>query len=263
MDILSNQSPIIIAGMHRSGTSLITNLVKGCGVFFGKKISSNSESVYFQSVNRSLLDLFGCGVLCIDFLPSNEFIQDHCNNLKKIFKKKISKNIWPLHFGFKNSMAFDVPEQWGWKDPRNTLFLPIYKHIFPNARVIGIFRDEKDIAISLVRREEQRFDDDFKYPKEILYKRMMRYIKTARDYNVRMEQGMALFKKRFSIRYEDFVSSPEIHFKELLKEIQVPLPCNIDSKIEIVENNRINVHEKPESKRYIEAVDSMFKKENL
>lgn len=254
MENLQNQSPIIIAGMHRSGTSLIANLISRCGVFIGKKLSSNNESVYFQGVNQSLLDLFGCGVLCINHLPEHELLVHQCSELKKIYFKKIKQKIGPLHFGLKGKSTQEIPMQWGWKDPRNALFLPFYQYLFPNARIIGIVRDEKDVAISLLRREERRFDGDFKYTRHAIRERMNQYIHTAHQYNQRLESGMAAFRETILIRYENFVISPDVQLSIILSAVHLPVPKNVKTICQIVRNNRTKVYQKPDSKRYMQAI---------
>ena len=39
--------PIIIIGMHRSGTTLLSKLLEKCGVFMGTKKEENNESIFF------------------------------------------------------------------------------------------------------------------------------------------------------------------------------------------------------------------------
>jgi hypothetical protein len=43
----------------------------------------------------------------------------------------------------------------GWKDPRNTFTLPVWKRVFPNLRAIHIVRHGVDVAASLSRRHAQ------------------------------------------------------------------------------------------------------------
>ena len=45
---------------------------------------------------------------------------------------------------------------WGWKDPRNTFLLPLWRDIFPEAKVIHVIRNGVDVAASLLTREEKR-----------------------------------------------------------------------------------------------------------
>jgi hypothetical protein len=41
---------------------------------------------------------------------------------------------------------------WGWKEPRTCLFLEIWKHILPDAKCLGVFRNFADSSYSLERR---------------------------------------------------------------------------------------------------------------
>ena len=45
------------------------------------------------------------------------------------------------------------PAHWGWKDPRNSLTLPLWLEAFPDARILHVRRDPERIADSLLRRE--------------------------------------------------------------------------------------------------------------
>jgi len=52
-------SPFIIIGMHRSGTSLVTRLLRGAGGYFGSGlVAPNSETVVFAAFNDSILNCF-------------------------------------------------------------------------------------------------------------------------------------------------------------------------------------------------------------
>ncbi len=48
-------SPIIITGMHRSGTSLVTRMLEKFGLFVGDLKEGNHEAVFFLSINNWLL----------------------------------------------------------------------------------------------------------------------------------------------------------------------------------------------------------------
>ena len=53
------KKPIIISGMHRSGTSLIANILNDNGVFIGSKVDENNESIFFQRINKWILSCVG------------------------------------------------------------------------------------------------------------------------------------------------------------------------------------------------------------
>ena len=42
---------------------------------------------------------------------------------------------------------------WGWKDPRNSLTLPVWRSVYPSARVIHVVRDGRAVALSLNDRD--------------------------------------------------------------------------------------------------------------
>jgi len=51
---------------------------------------------------------------------------------------------------YKSLKELDFP--WGWKDPRNTFTIDIWIEVFPNAKLIHIYRNPIDVAESLRKR---------------------------------------------------------------------------------------------------------------
>ena len=47
-------APIIVVGMHRSGTTLAVEMLEGLGVYVGRKGGSNLEARLFKRVNKWL-----------------------------------------------------------------------------------------------------------------------------------------------------------------------------------------------------------------
>ena len=56
---MSSKEPIIITGMHRSGTSLLSEILIHSGIYMGSKLDSNNESVFFQRINKWILSCIG------------------------------------------------------------------------------------------------------------------------------------------------------------------------------------------------------------
>ena len=48
----SNRPPVIILGMHRSGTSMITGFLQKLGLFVGEELDDNNESLFFFKLNH-------------------------------------------------------------------------------------------------------------------------------------------------------------------------------------------------------------------
>ena len=52
--------PIIIIGMHRSGTTMLAKFLGELGVFMGNDKEKNYESKFFQKLNKWMLSVAGC-----------------------------------------------------------------------------------------------------------------------------------------------------------------------------------------------------------
>ena len=63
----SKIEPIIIIGMHRSGTTMITEFLDQLGLFVGAKLDPNHESLFFFDLNKWIFDV---GIAKVDY-PQN------------------------------------------------------------------------------------------------------------------------------------------------------------------------------------------------
>jgi hypothetical protein len=140
--------PIAIAGMHRSGTSMITRLLNLCGLYLGKdedvSFSSNDnpegfwENAKFQKINDEILAALNGGW---DVPPALEIGWETLPHLV------------PINYDAKQVLEeFSQQPIWGWKDPRNSLTLPFWKRHLPNLKTIICLRNPFEIYRSLTRR---------------------------------------------------------------------------------------------------------------
>jgi hypothetical protein len=134
---------LIILGMHRSGTSLITKWLHQCGLEVGRNLlgaglgnkEGHFEDTEFYHLHMQILrdnNLHDSGIL------TNPVI-----NLSDARKEEIKKVIAGKNQSF---------EQWGWKDPRTCLFLDFYREILPDAYYFVVVRDYHSVIISLLIR---------------------------------------------------------------------------------------------------------------
>ena len=251
-----NYSPVIIIGMHRSGTSMLTRFISDLGVFMGNDKSENDESKFFQNINRWLLYQSGASW----DTPLNT------SNLNSYFIEKSSKildhrlhSIWSVKYlGLNKFLKYrgiqNMQEPWGWKDPRNTLLLPIYKKIFPNAKIVHIYRNPIDVAISLQTRENKKQEQNnskkeklkvffLKYERVINHSLVVEDLKKGIDlwefYTENSFSSSNYFEDVIHIKYEDFLEDPRLVLYDLSRFLSiVPNEGLIDNVVEKVNPNR-------------------------
>ena len=161
---MSSSKPIIITGMHRSGTSLLTKILSKY-IYFGSMQDINKESIYFQRINRWLLSCNSCSwdnPYSFNSINENE-LSVLTNQLQKNINKKIPNLIY---FGIKNILynkTFHNIESWGWKDPVNVFTLFLWSKVFSSFKVININRNPLDVSQSLLNRQLKLINFDKRY----------------------------------------------------------------------------------------------------
>ncbi|HEY9509657.1 MAG TPA: sulfotransferase [Verrucomicrobiae bacterium] len=136
--------PLIVIGMHRSGTSMLSELLHASGIFMGNDWGRNQESEFFQAINIRLMKQSGF---------------DWATPGVPIDSKPIELSFRGLSGGYVKTRRHPLQlikllskSQWGWKDPRNTFTLDAWLKTFPDAKVIHIYRNGMDVALSLFHR---------------------------------------------------------------------------------------------------------------
>jgi Sulfotransferase family len=150
-------APVIIIGMHRSGTTMLARQLEALGVFMGKKKEANHESTFFLNVNRWLVGQTGGfwdNPQSIHYLLENrearQQVVDYIDRYLLRTPRVIAYLGWGKYIRHRSPFALDIP--WGWKCPMNTFTLPIWLDLFPHAKVIHIYRHGVDVANSLRQR---------------------------------------------------------------------------------------------------------------
>lgn len=135
---------LIITGMHRSGTSLISHWLYRCGLFIGKHLVpadiGNTEGHFEDAEFLRFHEQF----LKNRKLPASGFTNKPIAKLNGEEKKKILSLI---------NDRFLCNDQWGWKEPRTCLFLNAYQELIPSARYLFVVRDYNSTVNSMISRE--------------------------------------------------------------------------------------------------------------
>lgn len=134
---------LIVAGFHRSGTSMVSQLLHRAGLFLGYELlEADSSNLYghFEDVEiervhkRVLTDNGENWLISKPFLPV--ISEYHWCQMRSIVERRNAEHTL-----------------WGFKDPRVCFFLPAWKHLLPNARVLLVYRHFADSTYSLGKRE--------------------------------------------------------------------------------------------------------------
>ncbi len=152
--------PVIILGMHRSGTTMLARMLRDLGLFIGWSLQENYESRFFLEINQSVMNA-SHGTWdnpeVIEAVLANPEMRRKIVRAMRADLRSFSclYYLGPRHF-LKYRSAFRIDRPWGWKEPQNTILLPLWLDIFPSARIVHIYRNGVDVAGSLASRERKR-----------------------------------------------------------------------------------------------------------
>jgi len=132
---------LIIVGMHRSGTSYTASLLEKAGLNIGQKLmeaSTGNDLGHFE--NKEFVDFQ------MDVLGQRNMHVDGWS-LKTIASFKEDEALVAARIINDNAST-----EWGWKDPRTTLFLSAWEKLLPQANYLFVYRKPWEVVDSLFRR---------------------------------------------------------------------------------------------------------------
>jgi len=144
---------LVVTGMHRSGTSLITHWLHACGLQVGEtlldagngNVEGHFEDLEFLKLHEEMLGARGAGT---DGLRAPYEIRPTSYEKAKMAAVIAVKNARFAH--------------WGWKEPRTCLFLDTYAELLPQARYLVLLRDYDEVVQSLLKRDFAYVDDKYR-----------------------------------------------------------------------------------------------------
>lgn len=140
---------------------MLGRLLEKLGLFTGTRKDRNNEAVFFQQLNEWLM--WQCGARW-DVPDATHYLWKNAKlvNWTEDYVRYILDSPRAMHFlGLRRYLftggisRLNIP--WGWKDPRNTFTLPLWRRIFPAAKVLYIERHGVDVAHSLQTRGGDNF----------------------------------------------------------------------------------------------------------
>ena len=135
---------LIICGMHRSGTSLVANVLREAGLDIGTRDDvglgvgqprGHFEDRDFFRLHEAMLAASGRSCFTAD-------------------EGSLATAVTPAFEEQARALIAARADRpfWGWKDPRTCLFLDLWDRLLPQARHLFLYRHPVDVALSLWRR---------------------------------------------------------------------------------------------------------------
>ncbi len=160
MPLSSLPPPVIVIGMHRSGTTLLTRVIEAFGLCWGRNRDEYNEDQDFQALNEQLFEKAGARWDNPGSLTSMLIKPAFAAEAEKLLRDGIDcigRDFLPEQkVSVCGDRARTAVSSWGWKDPRSTFTLPLWLKLFPEARVVHIMRNGMDVAVSVWKRETSR-----------------------------------------------------------------------------------------------------------
>lgn len=136
---------LIVAGFHRSGTSMLTQLLVEAGLFVGDELLGSMpsnpyghfEDVEVLRIHRAILERHGTDWQWDAPFPFH-IGADHWDEMQRFARRRDLEH-----------------RRWGFKDPRVCLFLGAWKYLLPDARFVVVYRDPGECVRSLETRQAQ------------------------------------------------------------------------------------------------------------
>ena len=231
----SGRPPVIIFGMHRSGTGALAQCLAHVGLMIGRRLDDNHESMLFQGLNRQVFSR--AGAAWDHPLPVRNLTNDPSavTEAARRFRLALNSHAWASYAGWGGYIAAGGPEAirrpWGWKDPRTAFTLKIWLELFPEAMIIHVIRHGVDVARSLQLRETERAEkvENASLARQVASRRRGRPVPIShrcRD----LEGGLALWTEyltetqtfwprlgetAIALRFEDLLAEPLFQLQAL------------------------------------------------
>ena len=132
----------VLAGMHRSGTSLTASLLNEVGVHLGDRLvgakvgndRGHFEDLDFVEFHQNVLRSQGLEIDGLTLAEQLAIATRYHKTAQQLLTEKSERSLW------------------GWKDPRTTLFLDFWAALVPDAYFILVYRSPWEVVDSLYRR---------------------------------------------------------------------------------------------------------------
>lgn len=223
---MTDVSFVLVVGMHRSGTSVVSGMLSKIGVDFGSNLlgatyanpAGHYEDKELIRINEDLLIASGGSW---DAPPSDDNIRKAFSDRKDRIKKYL-----------KNESRSKSGEYYGIKEPRVSLMIPMYADVLCDVKIIYVTRDEREVANSINKRNKIG---------------LSYAVNLCRYYNREIEKGLIESGEScFEIDYGDLMRDSSRVVEEVLSflEIDVSERCKLEASSFVKSKSILDVKSK-------------------
>ncbi|MCT7989012.1 chromosome partitioning protein ParA [Laspinema olomoucense] len=201
---IPSSTVLIIASMHRSGSSLTASLLQSAGLHIGRRLMPPNKG-----------NLTG-------YFENNDFYEFHRRVLKS---QGIDEDGWTLQENIEVEDRFveqakeiiannSICAVWGWKEPRTTLFLKFWVELLPQAKFLLIYRSPWEVVDSMYRRTDYEL---FQSQPDLAVKIWLHYNQKILNFYNNFSQGCLL------ANLETIVKNTAFYIQAINQNFQVNL----------------------------------------
>ena len=197
-----SDNPVFVVGMPRSGTTLVSNLINSSEQIFIPEEThffaqlSELRSLNNAEYNSKYLDLSNVYTRSWMLSPEQmEFIKSSTNP-KQLFERLISCLLKKRNVKC---------ARWGEKTPLHLMHINDILELYPNAKIIHIIRDPRDVFRSMISAD---------------WMRLFPYDQMIRSYKCSTKLHMDSTNENvYSLKFEDLVQNPSQYIGEIYEYI--------------------------------------------
>lgn len=214
--------PIFVVGMPRSGTTLLAGLLSA-----HSKISIGPETDYFNMVWKPLEREKGFEQWDVVANYLSRWFQKPTMQPMNLPEEQLLSQFlkaWEnqqlSHQVILSTVMAQYAEShrksiWGEKTPNHFMYVPAIKKVFPEARIVSIVRDPRDVHLSLEKVPWSRGN-------------AFNHAVQWREYQVIAERYQYLYGPSFrQVRFEDLIRDPAAVLRQLTQSLDLPFESDM------------------------------------
>ena len=227
LDATAPKDPVLVVGMHNSGTSIVAEVLHRGGLFLGANMGHYESHFFSVFVNDLLVMGGGSNWARLPILSVDEVLA---------FRETVGPFVRRHWLADYLQWGYDGASPWGIKDPRLCVLLPLYLEIFPGAKVVHVRRDPDDVAASLCRRRKRGVGnlDDFGHWRRLADEHVRRVLDCAPRLGDRYHE----------LAYEAFCADSAAVTATLFGFVGLPFTTDTKNLLSKVETSRIGSYQR-------------------